>query len=181
MQYKLSTVATIAIGSTNPVKVAAVRTEAQAIWPAARLVPLAVDSGVGVMPLTDGDAIAGATRRARQARELADADLGVGLEGAAVDTPQGMMLTGWVAVLDRSGRASVANGGRLPLPPAIAERLRAGEELGPLMDAYSGVANSKQHGGAVGFLTRGLVSREESFRMAVAYALVPFLHPSLYP
>jgi non-canonical (house-cleaning) NTP pyrophosphatase len=34
--------------------------------------------------------------------------------------------------------------------------------------------------GATGFLTRGIISRELSFRIAVAFALAPFLHVELY-
>ena len=171
---------TVAIGSKNPVKVKAVRSAASAVWPEARYVPVSVDSGVGPMPMTDEEGARGALRRAERARDLAGADIGVGLEGAVEDTRLGMYLTNWVAIVDRSGRTSVASGGRLPLPERIAQELRAGSELGPIIDHYSGFANSKQHQGAAGYLTSGLVPRELSFHVAVAYALAPFLNPELY-
>ena len=171
---------TIAIGSNNPVKVRAVRRTASAVWPGARFVALSVDSGVGPMPTSDEEGAGGALRRAQRARELAGADIGIGLEGAVQDTRTGMYLTNWVAIVDGSGRTSVASGGWLPLPECIAHELRDGAELGPIIDGYSGIANSKQHQGAAGYLTCGLVPRELSFEIAVAYALAPFLNPELY-
>lgn len=171
---------TIAIGSTNPVKVAAVRGIVSAVWPAARLVPVPVDSGVGKMPMSDEKGKHGALQRARQAQKLTGADVGIGLEGAIHQAPEGMYTTNWVAIIDRDGRTSLANGGRLPLPECIARELRDGEELGPIIDRYSGQLNSKQHQGAAGYLTSGLVPREAAFQIAVAFALAPFLHPELY-
>jgi len=171
---------TVAIGSTNPAKVRAVRRTASAVWPDAHYLPLSVDSGVGPMPMSDQEGARGALRRAERAQELAGADVGVGLEGAVQETPTGMYLTNWVAIVDRNGRRSIANGGRLPLPECIAQELRSGAELGPIIDSYSGLVNSKQHQGAAGYLTRGLVPRDLSFQIAVAYALAPFLRAGLY-
>jgi len=130
--------------------------------------------------MSDDEGTRGALLRARRAREALDADLGVGLEGAAHDTPEAMYLTNWVAIVDRNGRSSLANGGRLPLPSAMARELRTGAELGPIIDRYSGQADSKRHDGAAGYLTMGLVPRDQAFRIAVAFALAPFLRPELY-
>jgi inosine/xanthosine triphosphatase len=171
---------TIAIGSTNPAKVTAVRQAVLAVWPEAQLCPVAVDSGVGAMPMSDEEGVRGALQRARAAREITQADLGIGLEGAAQDLPRGMVLTNWVAIVAQDGRTSVTSGGRLPLPEVIARELRAGGELGPIIDRYTGRANTKQHEGAAGFLTSGLIPRDQAFQIAVAFALAPFLHPELY-
>jgi len=170
----------VAIGSTNPVKVAAVQHVIRQAWPGAQFVSLAVDSGVSAMPRNDVEGIAGATTRARQALAQADADLGVGLEGALDDTPLAMYITNWVAIVDRLGGLGLGNGGKLPLPACIASELRAGGELGPIIDRYSGQRNSKQHQGAAGFLTSGIIPREMAFRLGVAFALAPFLHRDLY-
>ena len=48
------------------------------------------------------------------------------------------------------------------------------------LDDLLGDHNSKQKGGAVGALTNGLILREETFALAVAYALAPFVSPHLY-
>jgi inosine/xanthosine triphosphatase len=170
----------IAVGSTNPTKVGAVRRMVAQAWPQAEVVALAVASGVGEMPGSDAEGRAGARERANAAQRASGADLAIGLEGAVQDGPEGMVICNWAAVIARDGRESVANGGRLLLPPCIAREIRQGRELGPIMDRYTGEANSKQHQGAAGFLTRGLITREQAFELAVAFALAPFLHPELY-
>jgi non-canonical (house-cleaning) NTP pyrophosphatase len=48
-------------------------------------------------------------------------------------------------------------------------------ELGDAMDAVTGSRDVKRGAGAVGILTRGLVTRQEAYEALIAYALVPFL------
>jgi inosine/xanthosine triphosphatase len=170
----------IAVGSLNPVKIAAVKTMVERVWPAAQLLPVATESGVPAMPMSDADCIRGARNRATAARQQAAADLGVGLEGGVHPAEIGLLLVGWVVICDSTGREGIGAAGRLPLPPNIAARVTAGAELGPLMDELLGEANIKQKGGAVGALTAGLVQREQAFALAVAYALAPFVSPQFY-
>lgn len=171
---------TVAIGSTNPVKVAAVRNAILPIWPDAQFMTLNVESGVGAMPMSDEAGAQGALQRARLALESVKSDIGVGLEGAVSDSPTGMYMTNWVAIAHRDGRSSCTCGARLLLPERIARELRGGAELGPVMDRITGHHNTKQHLGAAGYLTCGLVPRELNFQITVALALAPFLHPELY-
>jgi non-canonical (house-cleaning) NTP pyrophosphatase len=63
----------------------------------------------------------------------------------------------------------------------VAARVRAGEELGQVIDDVAGLKNSKRAGGAVGFLTLGRVERAEFWRHTLELALPPFLRPELYP
>jgi len=171
---------TVAVGSTNPAKVEAARRAVQAAWPGARLIPLAVHSGVSEMPISDTEGRQGALARAVAARQAADADYGVGLEGAVNDGPEGMALTNWVAIISREGRASLASGGSLPLPECIAREIRAGQELGPIMDRLTGRERTKEQEGAFGYLTCGVVPRTLAFQVGVGLALAPFLRPELY-
>jgi inosine/xanthosine triphosphatase len=180
MAQRLLDVRVVAVGSTNPVKLAAVRAVIGELWPAARVEALAVDPGVPDQPLCDEQMVAGALARAAAARSALDADLGVGLEGGVHRSPWGLLLTGWVAVVDRSGRQGLGSGGRLPLPAVLAEAVLAGEELGPAMDRLTGQHDTRRGPGAVGILTRGLVRRDEAFRVAMAYAIAQFLHPTWY-
>jgi inosine/xanthosine triphosphatase len=170
----------IAVGSTNPVKVAAVRSVIERAWPEAEVFPIEVDPGVSAMPMSDSECITGARNRAGFALQFPGADMGVGLEGGVNQDPDGLMLLGWVVVVDKDGREGVGGGARLPLPAHIARRVLLGEELGPLMDELLGQTNVKQRGGAVGALTNGLVLRRETFAVAVAYALSPFVSPHFY-
>ena len=105
------------------------------------------------------------------------AQLGIGLEGG-VDA-QGQLIN-CVAVVG-TGRESVTWGVRFALPPAVARRVLAGEELGPVMDALTGLQQSKRTLGAVGILSNGLFTRAEMWQGPLACALIPFLHPELYP
>jgi len=171
----------IAVGSANPAKIDAVGAAISGIWPEATVRGVPVPSGVSAMPTSDEECLAGARNRARAARAVANADFGVGLEGGVSQTPAGLMLVGWVAVVDADGAEGVSSTARLPLPAPIAERVLAGEELGPVMDDILGVERSNYRGGAIGALTAGLVPRADAFAMAVVYALSPFVAPEFYP
>jgi inosine/xanthosine triphosphatase len=170
----------VAVGSTNPTKVAAVETVVKRFWPDAEIIALAVPTGVSEMPMSDEETITGARNRALAVRQAANADLGFGLEGGVHPDPLGLLLQGWVVVTDGNGREGVACAGRLRLPPMIADRVLAGEELGPVMDDLLGEANVKAKGGAIGALTAGLIPREQSFAVGVGYALSPFVAPEFY-
>ncbi len=170
----------IAVGSTNPVKVAAVKSIVSQLWPEAAIQSVDVPTGVSEMPMSDEETITGARNRARAARLAINADLGFGLEGGVHSDPIGLMLQGWVVVTDGNGREGVAGAGRLPLPPLLANRVLAGEELGPIMDNLLGETNVKAKGGAIGALTGGLIPREQAFALGVAYALAPFVAPEFY-
>lgn len=170
----------VAVGSLNPVKVTAVTTILTRMWPDAEIIAIDVPTGVSEMPMSDAETITGARNRARAARAQIDADFGVGLEGGVHPAAAGLLLQGWVVVVDRNGREGIGGAARLPLPAHISARIHAGEELGPIMDDVLDDHNTKQKGGAVGALTAGLVVRGEAFAVAVGYALAPFVSPQLY-
>jgi len=181
MNGESTTIRLVAVGSTNPVKVAAARAIAAQAFPGAVVQAVDVASGVADQPMSDDEMVTGARNRAEAARLALDADLGLGMEGGVQRSDWGCLLTGWAAVVDRQGCVSVGSGGSLALPPALAKALEQGEELGPAMDKLSGQHDTRRGPGSVGILTKGLVSREEAFRVAVAYALTQFLHPKWYP
>lgn len=166
----------IAVGSTNPVKLAAARAVVTRLTPRAVIEATGVRSGVPDQPFGDDETIRGAVERARAARETLDADFGIGLEGGVVEMPDGTMRTcAWAAVVSRSGRHGVGGSLAMPLPNAVAQMIREGLELGHAMDRLSGESNTKHGAGAVGILTAGLVDRQAAYEVLVAYALSPFL------
>ena len=176
----LASVRLVAIGSTNPVKLAAVRAVMEQLCPGAAFRAIEVDPGVPAQPLSDEEMVTGAKARAIAARIALDADLGIGLEGGVHRSTWGALLSGWAAIVDRDGRLGLGSGGRIALPPVLVESLEQGEELGPAMDRLSGLTDTRKGPGAVGILTNGLVVRDEAFRVAIAYALAPFLHSAWY-
>lgn len=173
-------IATVAVGSANPVKVQAVRNSIQRIWPTAAVGSVTVASGVRAQPLSDDEAIAGAVNRARAARQALDSDLGIGLEGNTHETAHGIFITGWAAAIDRHDQVGIGGSGRFRLPPALVAPLYAGVELGDLMDEWAGQANTKQNQGAVGIMTKGLITRTTALETAVIFALTCFLNPDYY-
>jgi inosine/xanthosine triphosphatase len=170
---------TIAVGSTNPAKSTPVRSLCERAFPGCTVVALEVPSGVPEQPIGEAQTAEGARNRARAVLAAVEgAQLGFGLEGG-VDTDG--HLINCVAVVSADGRENQAWGVRFPLPPAIAARVLRGEELGPVMDEVSGRSESKKSLGAVGILTNGLFTRADLWQGPVACALMPFLHPELYP
>ena len=175
-----SSAPTVAVGTTNPVKVGATRDAFIRRLSDATFTPVDVASGVSDMPMSDQECLAGARNRANAAREQIDADFGVGLEGGVNQESSGLMLLGWVVIVSRDGTESVACTAKIPLPESLARRILAGEELGPVMDEVLKTTGTAKKGGASGALTAGLVPRQDKFEMAVAYALAPFVAPQFY-
>jgi inosine/xanthosine triphosphatase len=177
----LDSVRLVAVGSLNPVKIAAVSAVLASRTSRAAFTGVTVPSGVPDQPFGDEDTILGARTRADAARRALDADLGVGIEGGCVETPDGMRTCAWAAVVDRAGRIGIGGSLAMPLPDAVARLVRDGTELGHAMDALVGQHNTKQGAGAVGILTDGLVDRQRAYETLVAYALAPFLTPGYWP
>jgi inosine/xanthosine triphosphatase len=169
----------VAVGSTNPVKIGASRAVMERLASGAEVVGIAAASGVPDQPWGDDETIRGALARARAARLATDADLGIGIEGGVVANDDGSIRTcAWAAAVTRDGREGVGGSLVLTLPPPVAELVRGGMELGLAMDTVTGSRNVKHGLGAVGILTRGLVSRQQAYETLVAYALASLLPPS---
>lgn len=171
---------TVAVGSTNPVKLAAVTRIIHQIRHDATIQSIAVDSGVRAQPRSDDEAIQGAANRARQALALCHADLGIGLEGSVAESRYGLFNTGWAVVVDRDGTMGIGGSGRFLLPDAIAQAIRQGAELAPLMDKLSGEQNTRHRQGAFGIFTNDLITRQAALETALSSALTRFLNPQYY-
>jgi len=169
-----------ALGSTNPAKVAAVKTALARLAPTCAVLALDVPSGVGHQPFGDAATRGGALERARNAQAASGADIAFGLEGGVELDGERVWLLSWVAAVDPAGREGYASGLRMLLPPSLAPALRAGAELGTLIDELFAVRDSKSTSGAIGLLTDGAVSRTDAFADLVAMSLAPWIHPDHY-
>jgi inosine/xanthosine triphosphatase len=179
----------VAVGSTNPVKRGATE-DAFAAVAGATVESVPVDSGVSEQPRGHEETIEGARTRARAAltagspasgvssepRSESAYDLGVGIEGgvAGFDGTEGLYLIMWAAIGDGS-RTELGAGPSIRLPADVAERVRAGEELGPVMDDAFDLEHVKENQGAAGVLTGNIVDRRGALADAVAGALGPFV------
>lgn len=171
----------IAVGSTNPVKIGAVRAVLGALAPAATIDGVAVASTVADQPFGDDETIRGAVARAVAARVALRAELGVGIEGGVVEMPDGSMRTcAWAAIVDAAGRSGVGGSLSMALPDRVAEMIRGGVELGHAMDRLVDEHDTKRGRGAVGILTGGVVDRQRAYEVLVAYAAARFVTPDLF-
>lgn len=166
----------VAVGSTNPVKIAAVRAVLLRVNPASQVTGVAVPSGVPDQPFGDEETQRGAEARARAALATTNAELAVGLEGGVVREANGALRTcAWAVAIDASGKRGVGGSLAMPLPFIVASRVLAGEELGHAMDAVAQTVGTKHGRGAVGILTAGLIDRQGAYETLVTYALAPWL------
>ncbi|HEX8726868.1 MAG TPA: inosine/xanthosine triphosphatase [Gemmatimonadaceae bacterium] len=178
MPTPLSSIRRVVVGSTNPVKINAVRAVLARAGVGAQVEGRAVASSVSDQPVGDEETIRGATARARGALATAGADLGVGIEGGVVNESDGGMRTcAWAAIVSPDGRQGVGGSLAMPLPAVVAAAVRGGLELGHAMDRLTGGHDTKRGAGAVGILTAGLVDRQQAYETLVSYALAPFLTP----
>jgi inosine/xanthosine triphosphatase len=164
----------VAVGTGNPVKVAATRAALARADRTTSVESVPVDSGVSEQPFGREETVEGARTRAR--RCLDGQDLGVGIEGGVTDDPAvpGLALVMYAVVTD-GDRVGVGAGPALTLPESIADRGRDGEELGPVMDDVLDTTGVKHDQGAAGVLTDGATDRQDALRTGVACALAPFL------
>ena len=171
----------IAVGSLNPLKLEAVKNILSRAGRDDQFVAVSVESGVSHTPLSNQETIAGARRRAREARKSAGADRGVGLEGGMNRLGEDWFTAVWCVISDGDGE-TVGGGVHFQLPPSVVRAItEEGKEMGPAMDVLAGTNMSKRRMGAEGLLTEGLIDRKTTFEIAVIYALAPRLSPEYFP
>jgi inosine/xanthosine triphosphatase len=173
---------TLIIASTNPVKVRAAINGFRRLFPDAELKvsTVSVESEVAQQPLSDEETLRGALNRSSHAQQAQpNADYWIGIEGGIQAIGQAMMAFAWIVVRspEMMGKART---GTFFLPPAVAELIRAGKELGEADDIVFGRANSKQENGAVGLLTDNAIDRAQLYEHAMILALIPFKNKNLY-
>ncbi|PFG05034.1 inosine/xanthosine triphosphatase [Bacillus sp. es.034] len=153
----------IAIGTTNPAKVQAIQKAFEEQYKEVQFQYLKTHSHVSEQPMTDQETIEGALNRAKNVLKATDSDAGIGLEGGVSESLYGMFVCNWGALVDRQGNEIIGGGARISLPNEISRELKAGKELGPLMDKYTQRTGIRKKEGAVGIFTNGLVTRETMF------------------
>lgn len=173
---------TIAVGSTNPVKVAAARAAFAAVWPNEphTVTGVAVPSGVAAQPMGDEEAIRGARTRARNALAQGVADFGVGFESGLQEVSGTYFTCGWAVVLGRDGREGIGSSLRVAIPPRMLAMIREGMELGDAEDCIFQCKNAKHDVGYSGLATDNAVTRMQGCRDGAIAALAPFIHPEIF-
>lgn len=182
----------VAVGSTRRPKLDAVRDALAALSarfqnsPAFDIAGVEVPSGVRHTPLSREEIMAGARHRAEALVQIArEKSLPwkyfVGLEGGIDIVHQGgvrwVFLESWAYVSDDAGRSSFGLSGAVPLPePLVKKVVDDGVELSEAIDAFAGSKGIRDAQGAWGVLTGNLITRQDSFRVALINAFSPLLN-----
>ncbi len=173
---------TLVVASTNPVKVQAAVNGFRRLFPEAEpnVITVSVPSEVAHQPLSDEETLRGALNRSNNARRVQpDADYWIGIEGGVQASHEELAAFAWI-VVQSATLSGKARSGTFFLPPAVAELIRAGKELGEADDLVFGRSNSKQENGAVGILTGNVIDRAQLYEHAMILALLPFKNANLY-
>ncbi len=184
----------IAVGSKRAPKVEAVRQALKSFGPLLRanatfeVTGFEVATGVGHTPLSRDELMAGARGRCEavmRASGYGSAAYFVGLEGGLdVVHENGVRLAflqSWAFAADAGGRGFYGQSGAILLPEALAaEVLDRGAELSQAIEAFTGTTGVRDSQGAWGVLSKGLIDRQESFRIAVISAFAPFFNAEMY-
>ena len=187
----------IAVGSKRAPKLEAVREALVALGPLLQpksrfeVMGFEVESGVSHTPSSRTELMAGARGRCEALRSVVEqkAAYFVGLEGGldviyenGHETGRRLVfLESWAYVSDSGGRGFYGRSGAILLPDVLAiEVLDRGTELSRAIEGYTGVQGVRDSQGAWGILTKNLINRQESFRIAVISAFAPFFNATLY-
>ncbi|MGE7953668.1 DUF84 family protein [Lysinibacillus xylanilyticus] len=165
----------IAIGTTNKAKTEAVEVIARKYFDKPIFTYVKAASQVSDQPMTHGETRMGAINRSKNAMNGTGAQLSFGLEGGVTEIDGVMYVCNWGALTVTNGTTYTAAGAQIILPEEIAQEIRAGKELGPVMEQYTQRRDIRQGAGAVGIFTQGLVSRQMMFEHIVSLLVGQYL------
>ena len=157
----------VAIGTLNKAKTAAVENIINNHFVNVQYIHKNVKSGVSEQPFSNEETRNGAINRAINALNETGATYSFGLEGGVHEIDGIMYCVNWGAVALKKGTIYTAQGASFMLPEEIANRLREGKELGPVMDEFTNTQNIRHTEGAVGIFTKGLIDRKSMFEHIV--------------
>ena len=172
----------IAVGSENPVKVAAVKEAFEKVFPKTtwEIKGIDVGSDVSDQPMSDVESITGATNRATKAMKALKADYGVGLEGGLQELNGEWFDSGWTVICSKQGKRGIGSSIRMEMPEKFMDLIRQGHELGAVSDMMFGTKNSKHSNGHFGLMTNNAITRKSCYIDGIIAALSRFVHPELF-
>ncbi|MFX0097321.1 MAG: inosine/xanthosine triphosphatase [Candidatus Hodarchaeota archaeon] len=174
----------IAVGTLNPVKIAAVRDILNRIYGKIALISLGVESGVPNQPIGLNQTLNGAINRAKEALKKTNADLGIGIEAGLVRIP--FTITGFFdyqfcAIIDRQQWITLGSGSGFEYPPIVIEGVvKKNLEIDEAMENITGIKDMGERQGAVGHLTHGILLRKELTEQSILMAMIPRINVELY-
>ncbi len=174
----------VIVGSTNSAKVEAARHAFQRCFGMVKVVGLEVDSAVAAQPVGE-ECFSGARNRALAARSQAaarslDVDFCLGIEGGLLKLGEMWFGAGVVCVVDSHGRESYGTTPMFEMPASIVREVLDGRELGDIIDEVSGEPHVRRSGGAVGYLTKGMLTKMSVYEDGILAALAPCVSADVY-
>lgn len=161
----------VAVGSTNPAKVEAVRRAFDELHRGEFELHQVDTDGGDAQPWGEDATRHGAIKRARRALAAENADWGIGLEGGMVRDDGGILVTSWIAASHTDGGLGLARTAGFYLPGEITELVLAGHELADAWQQARGIERIGRNGGTVGLLTHGHIDRTRLYGEAVVLAV----------
>ena len=169
----------VAVGTNNPVKVAAVKNVFSRLYGNVTVDTRRVSSGVPPQPF-GSDTVKGAMNRAKNAYKSGEYDYGVGIEAGLSDVEGFILDIQFCAIYDVVDGFTLGSGSGFVYPPIVISEVLAGREVGDVMSEVSGIENLGQSLGAIGYLSHGLLDRTQLTEQSVLMALIPRINPKLY-
>jgi len=184
----------VAVGSTRKPKVEAVRDAVASfgslLAPEKEIavIGMEVESGVSHTPTSREELMQGARQRAEALAKLAlqnqQGNFFVGLEGGLdvvrENGQRRVFLESWAYVSDGT-QGFFGRSGAIEVAEAVAEEVvDRGTELSVAIDRFAGEVGIRDAQGAWGVLSGNLVTRQDSFRVAVITAFAPFYNAKMY-
>lgn len=162
----------IAVGSINPVKIAAVRSVMERIYGDVRVTGIDVSSGVPPQPFEE-QTHQGSENRARAA--LGDHDMAVGIEAGVFEMLDGLYDIQHCTIITKDGRVTYGHGSGFRYPDNIAGLVRKGMTVGEAVKQVYGNTEIGKKQGAIGLLSKGLLDRKSLTEQSVMAAMIPRL------
>ena len=171
----------VAVGSTNKVKIDAVRNIFTQAFGLVEVVSVEPEHGAVNQP-REKQTIDGAIQRAKNALAKVGADLGVGIEAGLFynSVLQKHLDIQYCAIVDSSGKMTVGHGPGFEYPPEVVRAVLDGGSVGDTMSQITQIEKIGHKQGSIGYLSDGLIDRTSLTEIAVLMALVPRIRKELY-
>ena len=167
----------VLIASKNPTKINAVSSAFKHSFSNASFVFIgeAAPSKVSDQPMSEKETKTGCKNRLLFIEKNFKADYYVSIEGGVDYDNNRLFAFAWVYIKSKKV-VSKSKTSVFQLPQKIKLLLEQGVELGDADDLVFNRKNSKKKDGAVGILTKGVITRESYYKEAVVLGLIPFIN-----
>jgi inosine/xanthosine triphosphatase len=164
----------IAVGTTNRLKLEAVRQGFEKSVSNAEIVGHPIASGIADQPMGLEETLKGATNRAEGALKAdKNADLGVGLEAGLIRVEDHLVDIGCVCILERSGIRGYALSQGFFIPREVKELIESGKEMAiAVSEAYD--KDTVNERDCSGVITDGALPAILLYRQAVELAFIDY-------